>query len=196
MNTISLKTYGANYYIVYSNVITMELRSNENVNLHQDDSINSEIETENTTITNDDDDSSSNTKEKEEVIPLISEELDVIKTELVDEAIITKEPIKETKTEKISIMHEELVIERRPAVIIDNLQSLPSNNDISTIDENEELKPIETNMQIKIPIKREEIEVTKKPYIIEELIVKKKPVTKTQTVSEEIITERIIEPQV
>ncbi len=177
----------------------MESRSNENVNLDQDDSINSEIETENTTITNDDDDSLSNTKEKEEVIPLISEELNVIKTELVDEAIITKEPIKETQTEQIPIMHEELVIEQRP-VIIDNLQSLPSNNNnnnnISTGYENEEFKPVETNTQITIPLKREEVEVTKKPYVIEELIIKKKAVTKTQTVSEEIITERAIEPQV
>jgi len=186
----------------------MESRSDDNnVNLDQDDFSDSKIETESaTSSTNDDDDDDellSDTiteeekekeeeEEEEEVIPLMSEELDVIKTELVDEAIITKEPIKETKTEQISIMHEELVIERRPAVIIDNLQSLPSNNDISTIDENEELKPIETNMQIKIPIKREEIEVTKKPYIIEELIVKKKPVTKTQTITEEIITERVL----
>jgi uncharacterized protein (TIGR02271 family) len=124
----------------------------------------------------------------------MAEELDVIKTELVDEAFITKEPVKETKTEQIPLMHEELVIERRP--VIDNLQSLPSNNDISTVDENEELKPVETNMQIKIPIKREELEVTKKPYIIEELVVKKKAVTKTQTITEEIITERVVNPQV
>ena len=93
-------------------------------------------------------------------------------------------------------MHEELVIERKPAVIIDNLQSLSSNNDISTVEKNEELKPVETNMQIKIPIKREELEVTKKPYIIEELVVKKKAVTKTQTITEEIITERVVNPQV
>jgi uncharacterized protein (TIGR02271 family) len=173
----------------------MESRSDVNVNLEQEDSINSEIETEPTTTN--DYDSSSNTKEKEEVIPLMSEELDVIKTEVVDEAIITKEPIKETKTEQIPIMHEELVIERRP--VIDNSQSLPSNNnnnDISTGYENEEFKPVETNTQIKIPIKREEIEVTKKPYVIEELVVRKKAVTKTQTVSEEIITERVLDPQV
>ena len=76
------------------------------------------------------------------------------------------------------------------------MQSLLSNNDISTVDENEELKPVETNTQIKIPIKREELEVTKKPYIIEELDVKKKAVTKTQTVTEEIITERGVNSQV
>ena len=170
----------------------MESRADEDINFDQDNSNNTKIKKE--TTNNNDNYSSSNTKE-EEVIPLMSEELEVKKTELVDEAIITKEPVKETKTEQISLMHEELVIERRP-VIIDNLQSLPSNNDISTGYENEELKPVETNTKIKIPIKREETEVTKKPYIIEELVVKKKAVMKTQTVTEEIITERVLDPQV
>lgn len=129
----------------------------------------------------------------------MSEELDVIKTALVDEAIITKEPVKETKTEQIPIMHEELVIERRP--VIDTPSSMASNNNnnniiISTGYENEEFKPVGTNTQIKIPLKREEVEVTKKSYVKEELVVRKKEVTKTQTVSEEIITERVVNPQV
>jgi uncharacterized protein (TIGR02271 family) len=169
----------------------MESRSEDNVNLNQDNSNNSKIEMETTTTTNDED-SLNNTKE--EVIPLMAEQLDVNKTELVDEAIITKEPIKETKTEQIPIMHEELVIEQRP--ITDNSQSLPSNNDSSTEHENEEFKPVETNTQIKIPIKREEIEIIKQSYVIEELVIKKKAVTKTETVSDEIITEKVIEPQV
>jgi uncharacterized protein (TIGR02271 family) len=136
-------------------------------------------------------------KEEEIIIPLISEELGVTKTELVDEAIITKEPFKETKTEELTIMHEELVIERRP--VIDNLSSVDHNdNNYKTLSgyENEKVNLEKTNTIIKIPLKREEIEVTKKPYIIEELLVKKKPVTKTQTLTEEIITERVIDPQV
>lgn len=136
-------------------------------------------------------------KEEEIIIPLISEELGVTKTELVDEAIITKEPFKETKTEELAIMHEELVIERRP--VIDNLSSVDHNdNNYKTLlgYENEKVNLEKTNTIIKIPLKREEIEVTKKPYIIEELLVKKKPVTKTQTLTEEIITERVIDPQV
>ena len=173
----------------------MKSRSNDDVNLDQHDSSNREIETETTTTTpnNNNNESLSNTIE---VIPLMSEELDVIKTELVDEAIITKEPVKETKTEQIPIMHEELVIERRP--IIGNSPSMASNNNnnISTGYENEEFKPVGTNTQIKIPLKREEVEVTKKSYVKEELVVRKKVVTKTQTVSEEIITERVVNPQV
>ena len=85
-------------------------------------------------------------------------------------------------------MHEELVIEQRP-VNENSSQSLPSDN-------NEEFKPVETNTQLKIPIKREEVEVTKKPYVVEELVIKKKTVTETQTVSEEIITETVNDPQV
>jgi stress response protein YsnF len=175
----------------------MESRSNDDVNLDQHDSSNREIETETsstTTTTTNNNKSLSNTIE---VIPLMSEELDVIKTELVDEAIITKEPVKETKTEQIPIMHEELVIERRP--VIDTSPSMASNNNnnnISTGYENEEFKPVGTNTQIKIPLKREEVEVTKKSYVKEELIIRKKEVTKTQTVSEEIITERVVDPQV
>ena len=124
----------------------------------------------------------------------MAEQLDIIKTELVDEATITKEPVKETKTEQVPIMNEELMIELRP--ITDNSQSLPSNNDSSTEHENEEFKPVETNTQIKIPLKREEIEIIKQPYVIEELVIKKKAVTKTETVFEEIITGTVNDPQV
>jgi uncharacterized protein (TIGR02271 family) len=168
-----------------------ENQSNDsNLNLDKDTSSENKEQTETAT------DKISQTKEEDEIIiPLMSEELEVTKTELVDEAIITKEPFKETKTEQIPIMHEELVIERRP--VIDNLSSVDyDNNTTVSGHENEKLKLEKTNTIIKIPLKREEIEVTKNPYIIEELIVRKKPVTKTQTLTEEITTERVIDPQV
>ena len=44
----------------------------------------------------------------------MAEKLDITKTEVVDELIITKEPVKETKTEQIPVMHEEVAIEIRP----------------------------------------------------------------------------------
>jgi uncharacterized protein (TIGR02271 family) len=168
-----------------------ENQSNDsNLNLDKDTSSENKEETETAT-----DKISQTKKEDEIIIPLMSEELEVTKTELVDEAIITKEPFKETKTEQIPIMHEELVIERRP--VIDNLSSVDYNNNKTLPGhENEKLKLEKTNTIIKIPLKREEIEVTKKPYIIEELIVRKKPVTKTQTLTEEITTESVIDPQV
>ena len=66
------------------------------------------------TETSDVDNSLSNTKEEERNIPLMAEKLDITKTEVVDELIITKEPVKETKTEQIPVMHEEVSIEIRP----------------------------------------------------------------------------------
>jgi uncharacterized protein (TIGR02271 family) len=170
----------------------MGSKSEDNkVNFEQNDFSNNEIETEASTTANDDD-SLYNLKEEKEIIPLMAEKLDVIKKELVDEAIITKEPIKETKTEQIPIMHEELVIEQRP--FTNNSQSLSSDN--TSLTEYKEIKPIETNTQIKIPLKREEIEIIKQPYVIEELLVKKKTVAKTETLSDQIIIEKVIEPEV
>lgn len=164
--------------------------NDSNLNLDKDTSSENKEQTETAT-----DKISQTKKEDEIIIPLMSEELEVTKTELVDEAIITKEPFKETKTEQIPIMHEELVIERRP--VIDNLSSVDyDNNKTLSGHENEKLKLEKTNTIIKIPLKREEIEVTKKPYIIEELIVRKKLVTKTQTLTEEITTESVIDPRV
>ena len=130
-----------------------------------------------------------NTNQNEEiVIPLMGEELVVTKKELQDEITITKEPIRETKTEQVQLMHEEIEIERRP---VDNLSN--SSNDISTsISEN--VHPVEAKTEIKIPLKREEAEVTKKPYIKEELVIKKKPVTETRQITEEVTYEQLVEP--
>ena len=58
------------------------------------------------------------------------------------------------------------------------------------------LKPVENKTNIRIHLKREEVEVSRTPYVKEEIVVKKKPVTETRTVTEEIITEKVKEPQV
>jgi uncharacterized protein (TIGR02271 family) len=85
-------------------------------------------------------------------------------------------------------MHEEIEIERRP---VDNLSN--SSNDTSTsISEN--VHPVEAKTEIKIPLKREEAEVTKKPYIKEELVIRKKPVTETRQITEELTYEQLVEP--
>ena len=142
----------------------------------RDDFSGSEIETE--SITTNDHDSLSNTKEKEEekeVIPLMSEKLDVNKKELVDETVITKKPVKETKTVEVQLIREEIEsIERRP----------PSG-------QTEAQNPVESPEQIKIPLKREEPEVTKKPYVKEEVVVKKKVVTDKKEITEDITSEEL-----
>ena len=138
-----------------------------------DDFSDSEIETE--SITTNDHDSLSNTKEKEEeeVIPLMSEKLDVNKKELVDETVITKKPVKETKTVEVQLIREEIEsIERRPPSGVSEAQS-----------------PIESPEEIKIPLKREEPEVTKKPYVKEEVVVKKKTIIDKKEITEDIASE-------
>src|SRR5215203_1356444 len=124
-------------------------------------------------------------KNKEIVIPLMAEELVVTKKELEDEITITKEPVRETKTEQVQLIHEEIEIERRP---INNLSN--SSEDAST-SISEDIHPVESKTEIKIPLKREEAEVTKRPYVKEEVAVRKKGVTEKQTVSEQVRGERV-----
>jgi stress response protein YsnF len=174
----------------------------QNVNLvDQGDFSSNNIETK--TI---DDNSLNNTKtEEEKIIPLMAEKLDIAKTEVVDEVIITKEPVKDTKTEQIPVMHEELTIEIRP-VTNDHQSSLQSsninnnnnnnNNNNTSNEENEILKPVENKTHIRIPLKREEVEVSRTPYVKEEIVVKKKPVSGSQTVTEELVSEKIVDPKI
>ena len=127
----------------------------------QNDFSDSEIKTETSTATatTNDDDSLSNTKEEEEeVIPLMSEELDVTKRVIVDETVITKKPVKETKTVEVQLLREEIEsIERR-----------------SPSSQTKAQDPVQSPKDIKIPLKREEPEVTKKSYAKEEVVVVKK----------------------
>ncbi|HSF50293.1 MAG TPA: DUF2382 domain-containing protein, partial [Nitrososphaeraceae archaeon] len=149
-----------------------------------DGSSNGGIETETSTTTNDDELLSKIKEEKEIVIPLMVEELVVTKKELQDEITITKEPIRETKTEQVQLIHEEIEIERRK---INNLSN--SGNDDTSI--SKDVHPVETKTEIKIPLKREEAEVTKKPYVKEEVVVKKKTVTDKKEITDEVTSEEL-----
>jgi uncharacterized protein (TIGR02271 family) len=73
------------------------------------------------------------------------------------------------------VTHEELVVERRPA------------KDSSSSPEG----PVKSKTEIKVPLNREEVEVTKEPFVKEEVVVKKKPITETRTVSDTVTKERI-----
>jgi uncharacterized protein (TIGR02271 family) len=144
----------------------------QNIDLDQDDFNNTKLETE--TTTSNDDDPLSNTKE-EEAIPLMSQELDVIKREVVDETVITKKPVKETRTVEVQLIREEIEsIERRH----------PSG-------ETKAQDPVQLPKEIKIPLKREEAQVTKKPYVKEEVVVKKKKVTDKKKITKEITSEEL-----
>ncbi len=118
------------------------------------------------------------TKEDEkEVIPLFSEELDVSKRIVEDEKIITKKPVKETKTVEVELKREEIEsIEREP----------PSDES-----EGEAQEPIKSPEKIKIPLKKEELQVTKKPYVKEEVVIKKKTITDKKEITEDITSEEL-----
>ena len=116
-------------------------------------------------------------EESETTVPLIEERLEPRKKEVVEEATIVKEPVKENKEVEISLTHEELVLERKPL------------SEPRPTEEN----PVDTRTEIKVPLKREEVASTKQSYVKEEVVVKKKPVTETRTVTEEVTTERISE---
>jgi uncharacterized protein (TIGR02271 family) len=115
------------------------------------------------------------TQKTENTVPLIEERLEPKKREVIEEATVVKEPVKEDKQVEVSLTHEELVLERKPIA-----EPQPT-------DEN----PVDSRVEIKIPLKREEIESTKQSYVKEEVVVKKKSVTETRTVSEEVTSETI-----
>ena len=116
----------------------------------------------------------------ETIIPLTEERLKVSKKETMEEATLTKESVKETKTIEVQLTHEELIIEKRK----------PSSSRGNTTTE-EEQKQIQSKTEITIPLKKEEVVVTKKPYVKEEIVIKKKQVTETKTVSEDLISEKV-----
>ncbi len=108
-------------------------------------------------------------------IPLTGEKLDLSKNIKVGQTTITKEPVTEIKTVQVPLTHEEITIEKRPL------------SDGQT----EAQKPVSSTENITIPVKKEEVEITKTPYVKQEVIVKKNPVTETKEVSKEVTTENI-----
>ena len=115
--------------------------------------------------------------ESETRIPVVEERLEPTTKVVIEQATVVKEPIKETRTVEVPLTHEELVIERRTV------------EDYRLTDE----KPVESRTEIKIPLKREEVEATKQSYVKEEIIVTKKQVTETRTITEELASEKLAE---
>ncbi len=106
----------------------------------------------------------------EEQVTLTTEErLDIAKKSQENQATITKKPVTETKTVEVSLTREKISIERRPPSGQTQAQS-----------------PIESKTEIKIPLKREEVKVTKKPYVKEEVIIKKKAFTDSKEITGDV----------
>jgi uncharacterized protein (TIGR02271 family) len=110
---------------------------------------------------------------QEGTIPLVEERLNVTKRARREEATIRKESVKESKTIEVPVTHDELIIERRPA------------------SGSAAAKPTETGEELRISLNKEEVEVTKEPFVKEELVIRKEPRTETKTVTETVRSERL-----
>jgi uncharacterized protein (TIGR02271 family) len=114
-------------------------------------------------------------------VPMVEERLNISKREVAyKEATLIKEPITETKTVEVPVMHEELIVERRP----------PSD---ATTSQSELKPPISSREEIKISLKREEVEVKKESYVKEEVVLKKKRVEEKKTITEEVKSEKLVD---
>ena len=114
-------------------------------------------------------------QEEETTVPIIEEQLNVSKKTSTTQYTITKEPVTQKKTIEVPIILEELVVEKRsPKNSLSSAQG-----------------PVKSKIEIKVLLNREEVELIKKPLVKEEVVVKKKPVTETRTVSDTAIKERI-----
>ena len=118
------------------------------------------------------------TKVEETTVPVTEERLGVSKSQSTKEATITKKPVTETKTIEVPVTHEEISVERRP---VSGTTSTTSTSD----------RPVESEQEIRVPLKQEQVQVTKQPYVKEEEVVKKKPVTETKTVSDQVTSEEV-----
>jgi stress response protein YsnF len=115
------------------------------------------------------------------------------------EAKIIKESITDTKTTEVQLVHEELYIETRPISQEEeevstakgyqtNTSSSSSSvqSDIPTEEEEEEEEEVATLfLRVEVP------EVSKHPYLKEEIIVKKESITETKKISEQIRSEKV-----
>lgn len=137
------------------------------------------------------------------VVPLIGEDLKVNKKIIEKNVKIIKEPLRESKSVQIELMHEKITFQR---ITVDSnkvdkketstglTNDRPSSYEYSKshVDRGSEFSKFEFS----IPIKREEPVVTKSSYVREELTVKKKPVTETETITENVINEEITDDKI
>jgi stress response protein YsnF len=140
------------------------------------------------------------TRDPESPIPVIEERLEVSKKESVVEAKVIKKPVKETKTVEVELTHEELIIEKRsPTAAEDKTTVTPSPSPpppppttTTTPAASSSSKEImQSRTEINIPLKREDVVVSKKPYVKEEIVIKKKSVTETKTITEQVTSEEV-----
>ena len=125
--------------------------------------------------------SSDMSKELETKIPVMAENLEVTKRLTEDNVKIIKEPVKEIRKIDLELTHEEITIERIPSNNDDSSSSLSPPNE----------GPNKSNTELIIKLKREEPVIKKYSFIKEEVVIKKKPITETKTITDVVVNERI-----
>ena len=129
-------------------------------------------------------------QDPESPIPVIEERLEISKKELMVEAKVIKKPVKETKTVEVELTHEELIIEKRPVEDKTSSSTTASQSATQSLPSPSE-EIAQSKIEIIIPLKREDVVVSKKSYVKEEIIIKKKPVTEIKTITEQLISEKV-----
>jgi uncharacterized protein (TIGR02271 family) len=125
--------------------------------------------------------SSDMSKELETKIPVMAENLEVTKRLTEDKVQIIKEPVKEIRKIDVELTHEEITIERIPSNNDDSSSSLSPPNE----------GPNKSNTELIIKLKREEPVIKKYSFVKEEVVIKKKPITETKTITDVVVNERI-----
>lgn len=121
---------------------------------------------------------------EEERLRLHEERLQVDKHETQKGEIrVEKEVVEEPRSVDVSVSHDEVTVERRPVtdgeIGVDSVYG----NDAAAFREDDET--------IRIPITEERVEVTKKPVVTEEIILKKREVEEQETIHETVKREEV-----
>ena len=125
------------------------------------------------------------------IIPVMAERLDVSKKAYSQEAKIIRESIKETKITEVPLAHDELYIETRPASRDEEDASTVKGYQKNTSSVQSD-NPKEEEQEVATLFLRVEVaEVSKHPYLKEEIIIKKKSITETKKISEQLRSEKV-----
>src|ERR671921_1452047 len=125
------------------------------------------------------------------IIPVMAERLDVSKKAYSQEAKIIKESITDTKTTEVQLVHDELYIETRPISQEEEEEEVSTakgyQTNTSSSSSSSVQSDIPTEEEVATLFLRVEVpEVSKHPYLKEEIIVKKESITETKKISEQI----------
>ena len=125
------------------------------------------------------------------IIPVMAERLDVSKNAYSQEAKIIKQSITETKTTEVPLMHDELYIETRPISENEEDASTAKGYQANTSSVQSDI-PTEEEQEVATLFLRVEVaEVSKHPYLKEEIIAKKKSITETKKISDQVRSEKV-----